>query len=181
MGFCEHFELMARYNQRMNQQVYRACTPLAAAILEQDLGAYFHSLLGTLNHLLVGDLIWLGRFSRHSPRYESLQAVSRYPQPAALDAVLFDDVSELQSIREELDSLLMFWLTNEVREQDFTRLFTYANRKGIQSTREFGELVSHMFNHQTHHRGQLTTLLSQLGIDVGITDFLIDIPDRTTA
>lgn len=180
MGFCEHFELIARYNRRMNQQLYQAAATLPAEILEKNLGAYFHSVLGTLNHLLVADLIWLTRFATHQDRYESLVKVARYPQVPALDAILFDDFTELRDIRQQLDGLIVYWLDNEIEEADFFQSLTYTNTKGIHSTRQFGELLSHMFNHQTHHRGQLTTLFSQLGIDVGITDFLIDIPDLTS-
>lgn len=181
MTFLEHFQLMARYNQRMNRQVYAATANVPAPILERDLGAFFKSILGTLNHLLVTDLIWLDRISRHQRRYESLQKVSRYPKPDALNATLYSDHTELKMVREELDSLIVFWLAEEVKEADFARTFTYTNTRGISSTRNFGELVSHMFNHQTHHRGQLSTLLNQLGIEIGVTDFLVDIPDQTNA
>ncbi|MAC46924.1 MAG: hypothetical protein CMI12_08730 [Oceanospirillum sp.] len=57
---------------------------------------------------------------------------------------------------------------------------SYSNTQGIVSQRNFAELVSHLFNHQTHHRGQVSTLLSQNGIDIGITDFLMEIPDKNT-
>lgn len=179
MTFCEHFELLARYNRRMNQQCYRAAEPLPPHILEKNLGAFFHSIIGTLNHLLVGDLLWLSRFAAHRDRYESLLAVTRYPRPTSLDAILFDELPELRHVREELDGLIVYWLSNETEEEDFSQTLTYSNSKGICSTRNFGELLAHVFNHQTHHRGQLTTLYSQLDIDVGITDFLIDIPDQT--
>lgn len=179
MGLSDHFRLMARYNQRMNQQALAACRQLPAARLSEDLGAFFHSILGTLNHLLVADLIWLARFSTHQERYDCLQRIGRYPQPQSLDAILFDSLPAFADVRQELDALIIFWLDNEVEAADYRRLLCYANTRGIKSTRNFGELVSHMFNHQTHHRGQLTTLLSQQGVDIGITDFLVDIPDRT--
>lgn len=179
MGFCEHFELMAQYNRRMNQQLLQAAASLPANILDKDLGAFFHSILGTFNHLLVGDLIWLARFATHRDHYESLLKVTRYPKPEVLDQVLFDELPELRSVREELDGLITYWVSNELQEDDIYATLTYRNSKGIQSTRQFGELLSHFFNHQTHHRGQLSTLFSQLGIPVGVTDFLIDIPDQT--
>lgn len=179
MGFCEHLRLMARYNQRMNQQLCGVCRQLPEPILSRDLGAFFKSIIGTLNHLLVADLLWLQRFSHHQPHYESLARIGRYPQPERLNTILYDNLDEWIAVRDELDALIIFWLDNEVSAADLKRLLTYANTRGIQSTRNFGELVSHMFNHQTHHRGQLTTLLSQCGADPGITDFLVDIPDKT--
>ena len=179
MDFCEHCQLMASYNLRMNRQLYDAASSLPKHVLDKNLGAFFRSIIGTFNHLVVADIIWLTRFAEHRQRYESLQKVSRYPQPAALNDILYDDFLELRKIREELDGLLIYWLTNEVEEPDFSQTLSYSNTKGIRSTRNFGELLSHFFNHQTHHRGQLTTLFAQLDIDVGITDFLIDIPDQT--
>ncbi|WP_296062630.1 DinB family protein [uncultured Amphritea sp.] len=69
-------------------------------------------------------------------------------------------------------------MSEEVTADDFNRTLVYANSKGVVSKRDFGELVCHFFNHQTHHRGQASALLSQHGIDVGIRDLLIDIPDH---
>ena len=62
---------------------------------------------------------------------------------------------------------------------DFSRNLDYSNTKGVKSTRNFGELVSHLFNHQTHHRGQVSTLLNQMGHDIGTTDYLFDIPEMS--
>ena len=74
--------------------------------------------------------------------------------------------------------MIQEWLSIEVVEDDFDRDLTYTNSKGVVSSRNFSELVSHLFNHQTHHRGQVSALLYQKGADIGVTDFLMDIPDR---
>lgn len=73
MDFKGHFQLMAQYNQRMNHQVYQAATQLSAEQLNQDQGAFFGSISGVLNHILVGDLIWLSRFAQHQVSYQSLK------------------------------------------------------------------------------------------------------------
>ena len=181
MNLQHHFQLMAQYNLRMNAQVYGAASQLSADELSQDMGAFFHSILGTLNHIMVGDLFWLNRFARlheaDSKQFSSLQmALSNFPKPSALNQILFDDFSELRKIRHDLDSVIQAWLTDDTCEQDFKHNLTYHNSKGVGATRDIGELVSHFFNHQTHHRGQVSTLLSQKKIDVGGTDFLMDIP-----
>ena len=62
-------------------------------------------------------------------------------------------------------------------ESDFEEDFLYRNTQGLEFQNNFGEVVEHLFNHQTHHRGQVSTLLNQLGKDIGITDFIVDIPD----
>lgn len=177
MSPAQNYLLFAEYNQRMNKQVYQAIEPLSNETINQDSGLFFQSILGTLNHLLVGDLIWLRRFSYFSERYVSLASLVSWPVPTSLSDILYRDFSELRQARESLDRLIVEWLTNEVYSEDFIHKLVYANTAGVVSERNFGALISHLFNHQTHHRGQLTTVLSQLGIDVGVTDFLLEIPD----
>jgi len=177
MNLQSHFILMSKYNLRMNNQVYNFIRELNDVELNRDRGAYFQSIMGTLNHILVGDLIWLTRFSTHSERYVSLLALSMFPKPSGLNSIVFSSLSSLIEAREKIDLLLCNWLENETNENDFNELLSYSNSKGVESERDFGELLSHLFNHQTHHRGQLSTLLHQIKIDVGVTDFLYEIPD----
>ncbi|MFC3150755.1 DinB family protein [Litoribrevibacter euphylliae] len=177
MEYQSHFILMADYNLRMNEQFYEAAGKLSEEEVSADKGAFFGSILGTLNHILVGDLIWLSRFSTHSTRYQSLRALKDLPQPEGLDHVLYPSLELLTPVRQQVDASIKRWLETEVEASDFTKTLTYQNVKGVTSERNFGELASHFFNHQTHHRGQASALLNQLGVDVGVTDFLIDIPD----
>ena len=178
MNYCHHFQRMAIYNRRMNEQIYRTSADLSAAELAGDTGAFFKSILGTMNHIVVGDLLWLSRFATHSSRYSSLGRLKMYPTPISLDDQLYDNVDVYWIAREGIDSIIHEWISNEVLEADFERSLTYRNSKGVVSRRNFFELVSHLFNHQTHHRGQVSALLYQKGIDIGVTDFLIDIPDE---
>lgn len=177
MEYKSHFLLMADYNLRMNEQFYEAADKLTEDEIRADRGAYFGSILGTLNHILVGDLIWLSRFSTHSKNYESLVALKELPHPESLDQVLYQSLELLKPIRSQVDLSIRTWLANEVDESDFSKTLVYKNTKGVVSERSFGELVSHLFNHQTHHRGQVSTLLSQAGGDIGVTDYLVNIPD----
>jgi len=177
MNLQGHFILLSEYNQRMNRQLYGAIKELSVNDLNEDRGAYFKSIIGTLNHILVGDIIWLTRFSKHSKRYTSLVALLDLPKPKGLDDVVFSDFTLLLEAREKVDLLICNWLESETKENDFNELLEYSNTKGIVSKRDFGELVSHLFNHQTHHRGQLSTLLNQIQLDVGVTDFLLEIPE----
>ncbi len=180
MSFKEHFQLMADYNYRMNRQIYQASDKLKEEELKKDVGAFFGSVLGSLNHILVGDLIWLTRFSILNNNFKSLKKLNEYPKPSKLNDILYVEFSELYRVREEIDLIIQSWVKDEIKEEYFKLYLTYSNTKGIASSRCFGELVSHFFNHQTHHRGQISTLLYQFGYDVGTTDFLIDIPDKYT-
>jgi uncharacterized damage-inducible protein DinB len=170
---------MADYNHRMNIQFSDVIDNLGDAIINEDLGAYFTSIMGTLNHILVGDIIWLSRFSAHSHNYIILKSVLELPKPTELNDILFPEFSSFKIAREKVDLLLSNWLKNEANSNDFTKNLEYANTKGIISSRNFGELLCHLFNHQTHHRGQVSTLLNQQGFDVGVTDFLLEIPDAS--
>lgn len=180
MNLQSHFILMSDYNQRMNRQCYKAVKDLNDSDINKDRGAFFKSIIGTLNHILVGDIIWLTRFSKHSERYISLATLSDFPKPNGLDDIIFSKFTLLLGFREKVDLLICQWLKSETNENDFNTLLEYSNTKGVLSKRDFGGLLSHFFNHQTHHRGQLSALLNQIKIDVGVTDFLLEIPDNLT-
>ncbi len=167
----EQIQLLARYNQIMNQRIYETVAQLPAAELEVDRGAFFRSILGTLNHIYVADIIWLQRFATHPANYTTLQAVVQLERPATLAQIIYSDFSELSTARQGLDQTILAW-TNEITTADLQDLLPYQNMKKEPSTKKFGSLVLHLFNHQTHHRGQVTTLLSQQGLDVGVTDLL---------
>lgn len=177
MDIRNHFILMADYNKRMNDQVYDASSKLDEEKLSADTGAFFSSVLGTLNHIMVGDLLWLSRFAIHSDRYKSLHGLSALPKPKGLDDTLYPELPLLAKARKLIDKAIRQWLNEDIRVDDFNRTLVYANSQGVVCERDFGELLSHFFNHQTHHRGQVSTLLYQQKVDVGVTDLLIDIPD----
>lgn len=177
---CEHIQLMARYNQWMNGRLYEAASSLTDARLVADCGAFFGSILGTLNHLAVADTIWLRRFASHPARYAALDPVRSLPAPQALNQMLYPDLVQLRGYRAMLDDIILKW-ADEIREADLEHVLHYANTRGVVSDKRFFSLLMHFFNHQTHHRGQTTTLLSQAGVDVGVTDLLALIPNQAEA
>lgn len=178
MTLKPHFELMADYNQWMNRQLYECAGQLSTAELEANRGAFFKSIIGTLNHILVGDTIWLKRFASHSAEFESLRYLLNIEPPKTLDTVLHAKLKPLQTARFELDERIkMFSL--ELNPETVSSSLTYRNTKGETFTKNLGHLIQHFFNHQTHHRGQVSTLLYQVGIDMGVTDLLARIPDES--
>jgi uncharacterized damage-inducible protein DinB len=168
--------LLARYNAWMNARLYDGAAKLSPAALAQERGAFFGSLLGTLNHLVVGDTIWLQRFATHPSASRALEPMREIPRPTSLDEVVFTDLATLRGRREQLDSVISRWAA-ELTEADLDHVLEYTNMKGVVSRKPLHALLLHFFNHQTHHRGQATTLLSQAGVDVGVTDLLALIPD----
>lgn len=171
MSLKTQFELMARYNQWMNAKIYAASSRLGASELHADRGAFFKSVFGTLNHLLVADTIWLKRFADHPAAFRALEPVRPMPHPYSLAQPLYDQFEPLQAARGATDEVIVA-LAAEASEADYLQPLTYANSTGQVFVDPFGALMQHLFNHQTHHRGQVSTLLSQAGIDVGVTDLV---------
>lgn len=176
MSELQNFRLMARYNQWMNDTLSEAAGTLPETVLLQDQGAFFGSIMGTLNHLLIGDIIWLQRFSTHPTGFHSLHPLETIKKPASLNTMLYDDIEAFAVERQGLDIIIQEWC-DELTDADLEHNLQYANMAGVKSCKRFGFLVQHLFNHQTHHRGQITTLLSQQDVDIGITDLLTLIPE----
>jgi len=144
----------------MNECLYATCAALPDEDRRADRGAFFRSIHGTLNHLLLGDLIWLGRFRGGT-----------FPV-ASLDEELHADFPGLRREREATDREIETW----VRGLTPQALAAPLRFRSITQDRErvfpLHHLAIHFFNHQTHHRGQITTLLFQCGVDPGVTDLL---------
>jgi uncharacterized damage-inducible protein DinB len=175
-----HVRLTASYNEWMNARLYQAAGALPPEVLAADRKAFFGSILGTLNHLVNADIIWLKRFATHPASFSALSEVAELPSPASLGAMGCSDLAVLAAQRRRLDAAIIS-LASSVTESDLDHVLHYANSKGVVSNKEFFSLLMHLFNHQTHHRGQATTLLSQEGVDVGVTDLLALIPNHDQA
>lgn len=171
MNRLEHIALMATYNQWMNRKIYDAAAKLTEAELRMDRRAFFGSILGTLNHLTLGDTVWLKRFAQHPAGHSVLAPLSAIAAPTDLKHLAFANLHELASHRAWLDRLIIDW-AQSLREPELDLRLQYRNMRGVAVDKPFFSLLMHFFNHQTHHRGQVTTLLTQAGHDVGDTDLL---------
>lgn len=162
----DYARLLARYNRWMNEKIYAACEQLADAERKADRGAFFKSIHSTLNHLVWADAMWLGRFTKGTAMERPLPTT-----PGNVD--VHADWSQLKAARAELDAALLAW-TETLDDAWLAGEFSWYS--GLSKSMRSGpawQSVVHMFNHQTHHRGQVTTLLSQQGIDVGVTDLMM--------
>lgn len=143
-----HFEMLAAYNTWVNERLYDAVSRLPDAEYRRDRGAFFGSLHGTLNHLLLGDIIWMHRFTGEGA------------EPANLDDILFEDFAALRQARRGEDARIEAY----VKGLDDDRLagtITYrTTRNPTTIEQELTSLLIHFFNHQTHHRGQAHCLLT---------------------
>lgn len=172
------FELMASYNQWMNARLYAAAAALDEAELRSDRGAFFGSILATLAHILAADTHWMKRFALAFPGLASLDDVRAAPLPELVRGITFPDFTKLRTEREAMDAAIVAF-THEATDELYAKPLSYTNSAGESHTRPGGLVLRHVFNHQTHHRGQVTTLFSQLGIDVGVTDLVALIPECT--
>jgi uncharacterized damage-inducible protein DinB len=154
----DYCRMMAHYNEWMNVRIYTVCSKLQDSDRRQDRGLFFGSLHATLNHLLFGDMVWLSRFRGHENDVPSA------------GSELFADFEPLWNSRKDWDGRIIQWATG-VDESWLAEEYTFVSRvDNCARTKPAWVLVTHMYNHQTHHRGQVTAALSQMGYDYGATD-----------
>ncbi len=146
-----HYTMFAAYNGWANDRLFQSAAALTAEEYKRDVGAFFHSMRGTLNHLLVADRIWMHRFTGEGER------------PAALDAILYDTLDSLHVARKAEDRRISRYI-DRLEAHDLVRMLSYTPMKSSNATvQHLSSALSHFFNHQTHHRGQAHTILSILG------------------
>jgi uncharacterized damage-inducible protein DinB len=151
MDLAAHFRLLARYNRIANERIFACCEQLGDTEYRKERPGSFGSIHGLLNHILLGDRIWLARF-------EGGGAAT-----PPLNTILFDDFQALRLAREEQDAKIEKVFA-DIPDDFFTRSFCYVNNQGREYVEEAPVAVAHFFNHQTHHRGQVHVMLSQTAV-----------------
>lgn len=152
--------LMAAYNAEMNRRLYAAADRLAPAQRMEDRGAFFGSVQGTLSHLMWGDRIWMSRFDGwEAPAGGIRESAGLYPDWAVLKAE-----------RVEVDAALEAWAARVPEAWLAGEMSWFSGAMGRDVTRPVAVLVTHLFNHQTHHRGQVHAMLTGFGERTGDTD-----------
>lgn len=170
MEAADTYRAQARYNTWMNQRIYAACLELTDEERKRDLGAFFKSIHGTLDHLLMGDHAWLMRCTGNASRYAPRDAQGEVIVMRGYDHTLYEDFADMLAQREVTDRMIEDWV-GSLTGADLAGNVKYRGLKGSYD-HPLWWCVTHLFSHQAHHRGQVTTLLMQLGRDPGITDFI---------
>jgi uncharacterized damage-inducible protein DinB len=152
MSFEISFQRLALYNQWMNVSVYQAAEKLSASELNENRGAYFGSIIGTLNHIMVGDIFWFKRFSNHPLAFSSLAYFRDIAKPESLNSIVYTDLGSLREARELMDKHIVLF-ADELTDDVLSSALRYTDSKGSESVKNVGYLLQHVFNHQTHHRG----------------------------
>lgn len=147
----QHFMMFAAYNRWANARVYEAAADLNEKEWQKDTGAFFGSMMGTLNHLVATDRIWMKRFTGLGEA------------PHALDAIVDRSFEGLRQARVKEDARIMEWV-DALSEEDLEGRFTYVTVTDVRTvSQRIAPALAHLFNHQTHHRGQAHTILTMLG------------------
>jgi uncharacterized damage-inducible protein DinB len=146
-----YFDLLARYNTWANERLYDACAKLGDGERKAKRRAFFGSIHATLNHILVGDRLWTSRLAGGS-------------LVLALDKILHEDFGRLRTARGAQDQLLIE-LVAGISATELVAPIAYANSKGQSFATPRRLVLGHLFNHQTHHRGQVHDMLSQTDVE----------------
>ena len=171
LNLVSHFRMLGRYNRLANARLYGACSELDDEDRKRDRGAFFGSIHGTLNHILVGDRIWMTRF-------EGGEAAS-----TDLDAIICEDFDALRDVRAVEDARIEAY-TDKLAPESLAGTIAYVNNEGRAFRDPVAVLLTHFFNHQTHHRGQMTAMLSQTEARYPVLDMhrvLIPVPGKPVA
>ena len=151
MDARQNFLMFAAYNAWANGRLYAAAGELDAKAWRSDCGAFFKSMMGTLNHILVGDRVWMKRFTGEGT------------QPPSLDTILHEDFASLRAAREAEDRRIIAFVEG-LTEEAVAGRFTYTTMTDLRTvSQRLAPALAHFFNHQTHHRGQAHMVLSVLG------------------
>jgi len=155
------FEMFAAYNAWVNERLYDAAARIADRDYRADRGAFFGSLHGTLNHLVLGDRIWMHRFTGTGE------------EPKELDAILYDDFKGLREARRAEDARIASYI-DTLTEAALAGTIRYrSTRSPAEIEQRLAPLLLHFFNHQTHHRGQAHCLLTEIAGEAPSFDLLV--------
>jgi len=156
----EFVRTMAAYNAEMNRRVYDAAARLSDEERRRGRGAFWGSIHGTLNHILWADTTWMTRFDN----WEKLSAGIKE------SAGLHQDFLTLRNARTEADRRIADWAGRVKPEWLQGELAWVSAVLGKEIRKSKTLLVTHFFNHQTHHRGQVHAMLTAAGEKTGDTD-----------
>ena len=159
------FQALAKYNGSVNQSVLELLEPLKKEQIMMKTKAYYPSLFETLLHILTGDIHWLKRYKdafKENKALSNTRLVSL--EEKSLRKEFESDYTKLFQYRKETDDVIIRFV-NELDESHFHSMIKYKNYKGENIEKEAWKTLLHWFNHQTHHRGQLSVLLDMVGVD----------------
>ncbi len=180
MSLTKNFKMMSLYNQRINSQLMASCLVLSPEILEKETHSFFPNIISYWNHILFGDLILIGRLALNHIGELSPEMLCTLPIPKSPQDIYFRKLSDIAVLRKQVDELIIQYCKN-LTEKECEKFITYQTTEGVSITKAVADITQHIFNHQTHHRGQLTCVLSQFGVDYGCMDLPVIVSEGSRA
>jgi len=159
----ELFDLLASYNEKTNREMLGILGAQAPELLSRPAGAYHGSILGVLNHLLQADVLWLRRFAHQFPELSFVPPELPAYKATGPKDVVWGSLPAFQPVREKTDGLLGR-AVRALPPSRYPEILEYRNIKGEAQRKVVWRTLLHVFNHQTHHRGQVAALLDQFGV-----------------
>lgn len=158
-----YFKLLAGYNLKANAAMFAIVGALPEEKLKRHVGSYFHSIEGVLNHVYDADVEWLRRIRARFPHFASLHDSALDVEVKTFVEHLFPDFPSLQKGRGHLDELFVRF-ADELTDESLESILEYRNSKGEPQRFLLWAALVHVFNHQTHHRGQIAEILDEMEI-----------------
>lgn len=157
------FRNSARYNERANQEMFAVLAKLTGRARRREVGAWFGSIHGVLNHIIICDINWLRRFRSLSPDSTVLNDPCLNPPNLCWEHDLHDDFKGLRESRVRVDQKIRDWF-DEFAAVNYGVVFHYEDSAGARRSAMAGQAFEFLFLHQIHHRGQISQILDKLGL-----------------
>lgn len=170
------YVMLAIYNQRINSRLLKSSALLSEEQLNLDMRGFFGSIIAHWNHIMFADLIMFRRIADNDVGAEYLRDISTFPPSAAPTDIYYRDIDRFTRRRFVLDQIILDWVRN-VAASELDVTISFVSTEGNAVRIAAWDLLQHIFMHQIHHRGQITCLLSQHGIDYGSTDLPVIVPE----
>ncbi len=156
---------LSEYNKDTNNEIFAILNNVSINSLNPNIGSYFNSITGILNHVLVTNIWWLQRLAKFSKNYKNIKnKIFEKYQINSINQIITENYKELKELITKVDYIFIN-LVKGLEDSELKIKVNYINSKKVKITKEFGFLLLHIFNHHTHHRGQLSQILDSLKID----------------
>jgi uncharacterized damage-inducible protein DinB len=160
----EIFQLLAEYNAATNLEMIGILEKLAPERLAQEAGSFYGSILGVINHILVSDVIWLERFLNQFPELAFVKPRLPELKMQKWTDVVWDSLAAYKPARLDLDEIIR-QVFRTLSDLHYGAELSYKNIRGAEQKKIAWRAFLHFFNHQTHHRGQVSVLLDQFKVE----------------
>lgn len=167
-----HFAYLARYNRSANEQLIGHLALLPASELVKARGSYYGSIQGLLDHVFTGDMNWLRRFRELCSSDEPLLRANIQPPGTAWAACTFPHFNDYRRERAAVDAILEDWIAL-TKNSRFGEILAYSDFRGNPRRYYLRDALDHMFNHQTHHRGQISQILDEMGVTHDFSNLIL--------